>query len=544
MDPEQSFEEALAGLREQYVAGCAERFDRIESLLEELSAGPSNRRALRDLMIQFHGFAGSGSTYGFPRVTTLGFEGERLCEALLKANAPVEERDMARCRDLLESLKSEVLEGAAEAGPTRDVEVRMPPFDILVVDPQAEARLAIERLALAEGMSVRAAATRAEALEKLSQRMPDGAIVEARLPDGPGSGLVEEIRSFPEGERLAILMLGEPSGFINRVDAIHCGADGYFDKPLEGKALLRRLTNLLERGRTDPPRVLSVEDDADQAAYIRAVLESAGYSVRTCREPRHLAADLSTFRPDLVLLDIELPEADGFALARYIRQQEAYAALPVLFLTTRGHLDSQIESMRAGGDDYLVKPVAPGLLLSAVASRIERARFVRSLLERDGLTRLLTHTAFLERGREIAEGRRQGSTRPAALILMDLDGFKSLNDRYGHPAGDGVLCSLASLLRRRLRQSDVLGRLGGDEFAAIVENIGEKQAVRLMERIREEFGTIEQASAGEPRFYATFSAGVAVLEPGQDINRWRERADSALYDAKSEGRNRVAAGGG
>src|SRR5215467_14096377 len=104
MDPEQSFEEALAGLREQYVVGCAERFDRIESLLEELSAGPSNRRALRDLMIQFHGFAG-----------------ERLCEALLKANAPVEERDMARCRDLLESLKSEVLEGAAEAGPTRDV---------------------------------------------------------------------------------------------------------------------------------------------------------------------------------------------------------------------------------------------------------------------------------------------------------------------------------------------------------------------------------------------------------------------------------------
>ena len=545
MDAEaQSFEKALAGLREQFVAGCAERLDRIEQFLADLEHEPSDRRALRDLMIQFHGFSGSGSTYGFPRVTTLGFEGERLCDALLKARIPAEERDLARCHELLDALRSELRAGAGESPALPSAETSLPPFDVLVVEPDAEARVAIERLALADGIAVRGASTCEEALEKLSEKMSDGAIVEARLPDGPGSDLVERIRSLPGGERLAILMLGEPSGFINRVDAIHCGADGYFDKPLEGNALMRRLAHLLERGRTDPPRVLSVEDDPDQAAYIRAVLESAGYTVRTCREPRHLAADLSTFRPDLVLLDIQLPEADGFSLARYIRQQEAYAALPVLFLTTRGHLESQIESMRAGGDDYLVKPAAPGLLLSAVASRIERARFLRSLLERDGLTRLLTHTAFLERGREIAEGRRKGSKRPVpvALILMDLDGFKSLNDRYGHPAGDAVLCSFASLLRRRLRQSDVVGRLGGDEFAAIVENLGEKQAIRLIERIREEFASIEQAG-GDSTFFATFSAGIAVLEPGQDINRWRERADAALYEAKSDGRNRVAAGG-
>ncbi|HKA36397.1 MAG TPA: diguanylate cyclase, partial [Thermoanaerobaculia bacterium] len=296
------------------------------------------------------------------------------------------------------------------------------------------------------------------------------------------------------------------------------------------------------RGRTDPPRVLSVEDDPDQAAFVRVVLESAGYTVRVSREPRHLAADLSTFRPDLVLLDIQLPGEDGFSLARYIRQQEAYAALPVLFLTTRGHLESQIESMRAGGDDYLVKPVAPGLLLSAVASRIERARFLKSLLERDGLTRLLTHTAFLERARAVAAERSGGgSSRAAAMILIDLDGFKSLNDRYGHPAGDSVLSSLAGLLRRRLRQSDIVGRLGGDEFAAIVENIGENQAVRLIARIREEFADLEQGTGDGARFHADFTSGVAILEGGEDVGRWRDRADAALYDAKARRRGRVAA---
>src|SRR5215831_12502873 len=109
MDPEtRSFEDALRGLRVQFVAGCRERFDRIEEFLSELEARPSNARALRDLMIQFHGFSGSGSTYGFPRVTILGFEGEGLCEALLKAGRAVEEGDLARCRALAEALKSEI----------------------------------------------------------------------------------------------------------------------------------------------------------------------------------------------------------------------------------------------------------------------------------------------------------------------------------------------------------------------------------------------------------------------------------------------------
>jgi diguanylate cyclase (GGDEF)-like protein len=542
MDAEtRSFESALRGLRDQFVAGSDERFDRIEKFLSELEARPSNTRALHDLMIQFHGFSGSGSTYGFPRVTILGFEGEGICEALIKAGSPVEKRDLARCRALAEKLKSEIHQAAAESAPPAPEEVPPAPFDILVVDSESEPRVAIERLALSVGMSVRGATSVRDALEKVAQRMPDAAILEARLPDGSGYELVEKIRSFRGGDGVAVLMLAEPSGFNNRVDAIHCGADGYFEKPLDERALMRRLEHLLDRGRTDPPRILSVEDDPDQAAFVRAVLESAGYSVRICREPRHLAADLSMFRPDLVLLDIQLPGADGFSLARYIRQQEAHAALPILFLTTRGHLESQIESMRAGGDDYLVKPVAPGLLLSAVASRIERARFVKNLLERDGLTRLLTHTAFLERARAVAEERRRNPSRPAAMILIDLDSFKSLNDRYGHPAGDSVLSSLAGLLRRRLRQSDVVGRLGGDEFAAIVENIGENQAVRLIERIRQEFGGIEQGSGDGARFHADFTAGVAVLEPGEEVGHWRDRADAALYDAKERGRGRVAA---
>jgi diguanylate cyclase (GGDEF)-like protein len=539
-----SFEEALRDLRERFVRGSVERLERIAQLLDTLERDPADAGVLRDLMIQFHGFAGAGSTYGFPGVSALGSEGERLCDALLKEKQAPQAREQDRWMSLLRSLRRE-LEGEPSLGPAAPggPETRAS-FDILVVDSDPESRASLERAAARDGLSARTAGSRAEAEAALQQKIPDGAIVELSLSDGSGSGFVEQIRALPGGESLAILMIGGASAFVNRVDAIHCGADGYFDKPVREDALMRRLEHLLERGRTEAPRVLSVEDDADQAAFVRAVLESVGYQVRICSDPKSLETELADFRPDLVLLDIQLPGTDGYALARYIRQQESHAALPILFLTTRSHIDSQIESMRAGGDDYLVKPVVPGLLLSAAAARIERARFLRNLLERDGLTRLLTHTAFLERARMMTTERTDPSKTPPAMVLLDLDGFKALNDRYGHPVGDTVLVSLAGLLRRRLRQSDVVGRLGGDEFAAIIENIGEKQAVRLLERVREEFAGLDQVGPDGLRFQATFSAGVAILEPGTDANAWRKRADETLYAAKSKGKNCVAGAAG
>jgi diguanylate cyclase (GGDEF)-like protein len=539
------FEEALRGLRERFVRGSVDRLERIAQLLDLLEKVPADAGALRDLMIQFHGFAGAGSTYGFPGVSTVGQEGELLCDALSKEKQAPQPRDLDRWRSLAQSLRRELMgdPNLEPSSPTGAPEARAS-FDILVADSDPKSLASLERAAVRDGLSVRVTATRAGAEAELERKVPDGAIVDVRLADGSGSGLVERMRALPGGESIAILMVGVPSAFVNRVDAIHCGADGYFDKPVREDALMRRLEHLLERGRTEAPRVLSVEDDADQAALVQAVLESAGYRVRICSDPARLEAELAAFRPDLVLLDIQLPGTDGYALARYIRQQEAHAALPILFLTTRSHIDSQIESIRAGGDDYLVKPVVPGILLSAAAARIERARFLRNLLERDGLTRLLTHTAFLERARVMITERADPARTPPAMVLLDLDGFKTLNDRYGHPVGDTVLVSLAGLLRRRLRQSDVVGRLGGDEFAAIVENIGEEQAVRLLERVREEFAGLDQVCPDGTRFRATFSAGVAILEPGMDANAWRQRADEALYVAKSRGRNCVAGAAG
>ena len=212
----------------------------------------------------------------------------------------------------------------------------------------------------------------------------------------------------------------------------------------------------------------------------------------------------------------------------------------MLFLTTQNQLEAHIESAKAGADDHLVKPIAPALLLSAAASRLERARFLKNLLHRDGLTRLLTHSAFMEQAQSIAAQCKRQPSRMAVLILIDIDRFTGINEKYGYAVGDKLLISLSAILRQRLRTSDVVGRIGGEELAIIVEDLEEYDAVNLAQRLLQDFAAVPHRAADGSEFHATFSAGVAVLDSKvMDVERWKRHAEQALRAAKNNGRNCV-----
>jgi diguanylate cyclase (GGDEF)-like protein len=325
------------------------------------------------------------------------------------------------------------------------------------------------------------------------------------------------------------------------VEAIHSGADGYAVKPLEGDAMAERLLQYIERHGKQTARILSVEDDPDQGLIIQTYLEAAGYQVEICAEPATFETVVSAFQPDLVLLDITLPGLDGFTLARYLRQDDRHATLPIIFLTSHAHPSVKVETLLAGGNDFLVKPIIPAVLVATVAVHLERSRLLRSLLDRDGLTRLLTHTAFLERAKAAVSRQRRLDTPRAALAMVDVDHFKQINDRYGHPTGDRVLIALASLLRHRLRPTDVVGRYGGEEFAILIEDLELDEAERLVQRLGVDFAALTHTTADGSAFHVTFSAGVAMFDAEGDLEDWKERADRALYEAKGSGRNRVVA---
>lgn len=536
-----SWEETLRELRGEFVRGSLLRIERMRSLLRLLSASPKDAAICHELMLQFHGLAGSGATYGFPEVTRLGLAGERLLggrdteEQADTSMLPVAGTLIEELRHALDS-GGRVAEGAG-AAPAEAV----PParWRVLVVEDDDVARAMLQQRLEQEGYEVRSAATRALAEAAIQERVPDALVCDVMLPDGTGYELVAALRLLPQGDDIAVLMVSVRADFLDKVEALTSGADGYYEKPVDWDELLRRLQHLLERRRLEPARILCVEDFAEHAAYLRAVLGSVGYEVEVLADPRGFEAALLAFRPDLVLMDILLPGPSGYELTRFLRQYSRFAALPVLFMTTDAQPDARIRGLQAGGDDHLAKPVSPALLLTAVACHLERARLVKSLTERDGLTRLLTHSAFLGRAREFWErARRRPQLRPI-LVMMDLDMFKTVNDRFGHATGDVVLAAFAALLRRRLRQSDVLGRYGGEEFAVLLEGLLEPDVTRLANRLREEFGTTEhQAPDGSP-FKVTVSGGVSPLYEAMSFEVWTKSADDALYAAKQAGRDRI-----
>jgi diguanylate cyclase (GGDEF)-like protein len=541
-----SWDEEFHNLQVAFLRGGPERLAEIDDALGRLADRPDDRDALAQLKRLSHRLTGSGATYDRPAISAAASQIERLCDVRLAAAAVPSAADIAAWREARNALAEAfeqplpTVRAATVPDPSPEVPLRTDPeFSVLVVDADPEDRARLQSALEREGYAVTLLDTVRDACELIDRRLPDGIIVDRRLADGAGTDIILHLRQRPDGDVPAAVMLAAAGDMLDQVEAIHIGADACYVKPDDVEQAVRRLVQLFDRRRADAPRILVVEDDEYHASFARTVLESAGYQVEICGRPRDFHERMAAFHPELILMDVNLPEVTGYDLARLVRQQEQHTALPIIFLTSEGEMESRIAAAKAGGDEHLTKPVHPALLASAVGARIERARLLRTLLYRDGLTRLLTHASFMDKVEQAVKRRERGATAPLTLVMLDVDHFKQINDTHGHQAGDRVLVSLASLLRRHLRRTDVSGRYGGEEFAILLEDIGAAATGRLVDRLLDAFRRIEHTTPDGRTFRSTFSAGVAQWQPGMDRHSWIDAADAALYAAKRAGRDRV-----
>lgn len=539
-----TWDEEFRQLQAEFLRGGPDRLVDIDETLERLDRGTA--ATLADLKRHFHKLAGAGATYQRPHISTLAREAERRCDELIKGHHQPSSDDVGRWRDIRHRLTALFDEGIATTVLTEPEsataatggsagESSRSALDVLLVDENQETRRLLASVLQHEGIPVREAGTCAEAKALIDTRLPDGLLVDVRLPDGSGYGIVEYARQKPDGDHAAILMLSAAGDFLDLAEAIHAGADACYTKPAEIEAAHRKLLQMLERSQAEIPRILVVEDDEFHAAFARTVLESAGYQVDVCSAPRTFTEHMATFHPELLLMDVNLPEVSGYDLARLVRQQEQHAALPIIFLTSEAEMESRIRAAKAGGDEHLTKPVHPALLASAVGARLERARFLKSLLHRDGLTRLLTHASFMEQVQQVIDRRARSTPGSASLVLLDVDHFKRVNDTYGHQAGDRVLATLAASLRQHLRRTDIIGRYGGEEFGVLLDHLPIDDAQRLITRLLNEFAALDHTAGEHQHFRVTFSAGIAPYREGLERHAWIEAADLTLYAAKNQG---------
>jgi diguanylate cyclase (GGDEF)-like protein len=301
--------------------------------------------------------------------------------------------------------------------------------------------------------------------------------------------------------------------------------------------------------------ILVADDEPINRSLIQRRLERAGYSVLTAENGSEAVERTISALPDLVILDIMMPVMDGLEACRRIKDGETTRDIPIIFLSARDETEVKVNGLSLGANDYISKPFKAEELLARVdvamrlkherdrlRERIEEARAnAEQAQERavtDALTGLLNRYG-LQRAlaREHAEARRY--SRQLACLMIDLDNFKSVNDTYGHSAGDTALQQVATILVEAVRRSDMVFRYGGEEFLALLPETDLDGAVALAEKIR------EAASArffgdGQYVFSLTLSVGAANLYNGESGNDMIARADLALYHAKEQGRNRVA----
>ena len=363
------------------------------------------------------------------------------------------------------------------------------------------------------------------------------------LPDATqAEPLLLQIRHWQQAQStsLPLLVISHYDTFELRLHAIRAGTRGFFNKPLNLISLENRLDHCLLRRHEAPYRVMIIDDDIALTTRYQFVLRHAGIDAHTVNDPRQALEAMHALRPEVILLDVNMPLCSGPELAQMIRLDEDWLRVPIIYLSAETNTQRQSLALLHAGDDFITKPILDNALVNAVFARAQRARAMSDALARDSLTGLLKHNDIKEHiGMGLA--RSQRTQEATSVAMIDIDHFKHVNDRHGHLIGDGVIRMLSNLLRQRLRKTDSIGRYGGDEFVVVLANCQQADAVALIEEIRESFAHLHYAANGQ-KLQVTFSAGVATASSHDSVRSLLDRADKALYVAKQQGRNQTQKG--
>lgn len=304
-------------------------------------------------------------------------------------------------------------------------------------------------------------------------------------------------------------------------------------------------------------RILIVDDDRDSVDLLREWLTLSGYEAAGAGSGQEALQKVRASRPDLILLDLLIPPPTGLEIIRTLKRDRALSTIPIVVMTVRRDVKSKVESLRSGADDFIVKPFHFDELDAVLRASLKK-RYIYASLERanqqlrDANERLLKLTVtdertnllndrYLKRRLQEEFKRAQRYGTPLSVAMIDLDHFKTINDKYGHDCGDLVLRDFGNLLTQNARTTDIVGRFGGEEFLMILPNTVGIRAAIVAERVRR---AAEEHVYRHREFLVriTVSIGVASYPANSRIggeDALLKVADAALYRAKTVSRNKV-----
>jgi diguanylate cyclase (GGDEF)-like protein len=292
------------------------------------------------------------------------------------------------------------------------------------------------------------------------------------------------------------------------------------------------------------PLILIVDDTVKNLQLLGSVLKAENYKIALATNGNQAVMIANDINPDLILLDVMMPELNGFETCKKLKSIHKTSEIPVIFLTAKVETEDIIEGFKVGAVDYVTKPFNTYELKARVKTHVE-LKISKDLLEQknvilkklsitDGLTGLFNHRYTTDALSKLVEENNR-YREPLSISMLDIDNFKKVNDEYGHLFGDEVLVKISNSIEGSLRKTDMVGRYGGEEFLVLFAHTGLNGAVESVGRI---IKSVENLKWEKENFKITVSAGVCE-KTDEDISTLIKKADDLLYIAKKNGKNRV-----
>lgn len=351
------------------------------------------------------------------------------------------------------------------------------------------------------------------------------------------SALFERIRAS-KTQHIGLVVVSQSSDLETRLMANRAGADAFFVCPSDVDEVARKLKKLIISRDTRSYRVLIVDDDPAQAEFASAILHKAGVTTEKVSEPLTVLTALQSFKPDLVLMDIYMPEVNGIELTAIMRETGEYAALPIIFLSGEHDTDKQLAALSVGGDDFLAKPIAPNVLIAHVKNRIKRSRVAQSKNNlantRDMSTGVFSRRYLVGKLDRLLSQKKHSETG-YGLLYIEIDEPRKIRDKIGIGGTDTLVAMIAERLTTLSEPDDVVARFGEYSFVILSPNDrkmhSEKLATKIISKIRREVFEIDARS-----ITATVSIGICNCEGlSGDALSMISRAERSCATAMDQG---------
>lgn len=534
--PRQQIAPAVAAIWERYKHNYSDRIATLEQAIATLHQGKLTPELGQQARGEAHLLIGSLASFGFTEASKICRQIEQIFRAGVEPSL-AEARHLAQ---LVVALRQELeLPALARVSRERTSDTLKQQPRLLIIDNDLQLGKQLISEATIWGIQAELVTDLTEARSAIAQNCPDVVLLD--LCDNcvlSGLNLLAELTT--SNRHLPVIVFAAQEDFANRIKVARLGGQIFLPKPVVPASVLAAVTQVLKQSEIVAAKILVVDDDPQMLDILRTILEPWGFKLALVDNPQHFWQTLEQYNPDLLILDVEMPELSGIDLCQVVRNDPHWCNLPVLFLSV--HTDAQTvnQVFTAGADDYVNKPILGPELIARVLNRLERTQILHKLAETDILTGVANRRkAIGELNRLLRLALRQ--SQPLCFVILDLDRFKLVNDQHGHEAGDRVLGRFGALLKQIFRSEDVVARWGGEEFV-----VGLYAATRqqTMARLTELIETMRQHSftnASGEKFRVSFSGGIAQYpEDGADLQALYRSADAALYQAKAGGRGQVS----